>query len=197
MGPYPAENHPRVFGFQGPRSAVWMRVSPIRWSMARNIGIAASLPSRTNLTPTSKAPLGILLLFTKLSSNSDQWTFRRICARFSPSVIHPTVAPKSWPALSGPIKANAMLFRSVDLPEAFPPRKTVQPAYTPPGRSSRLLKNAVWGRFSRCVRAATTGEIGGDPRGMRGNRYGFASYFDHSRQTHPVAAKIFGMRTRL
>src|ERR1700730_7269246 len=42
--------------------------------------------------------------------------------------------------------------------------------------TSRLLKNAVWRRiFSMCA-AATTGEMGGDPRGMRGNRYDIASY---------------------
>src|SRR3984893_18400218 len=41
---------------------------------------------------------------------------------------------------------------------------------------SRLLKNAVWRRiFSMCA-AATTGEMGSDPRGMRGNRYDIASY---------------------
>jgi hypothetical protein len=61
---------------------------------------------------------------------------------------------------------------------------------------SRLLKKFVLKRIFSIFAGATRGLIGRDRRCKGGMGYVFAS-LQPSRQTHPVAAKIFGMRMRL
>src|SRR6266849_998426 len=144
-GPYPHANQAPALGFQGPRLALWILV---RWAFRNSHSFKTACSSAFSLFQTNPAsnpdaggaPPGLkrsCLLSHRIS------TLARPC--FSPTVIQPAVLPMSWRPAVGPDRIRAMAFRIVDLPEAFPPTKTLHPCSVLSGRvkSNRSSRNAL------------------------------------------------------